>query len=74
MSVARHNPEVYFEANGGWPEPADWWEYTRWTTAVDEQAPDPEPQDLGEPDPWFPAEPAKDTRPIRPRPGPRSAA
>jgi hypothetical protein len=75
MSIARHDPDTYFESQGGWPE---YWPdalyYDRWLTMIDQSAPDPAPQDLEEPDPWFPAEPAKDPRPIRPRPNPRSAA
>jgi hypothetical protein len=82
MSLARHDPDAYFESQGGWPD--DWTEldelyYREWSTTVEEQTPPSEPDDLGEPcGAWFedeaPTTDDKDTRPIRPRPGPRSAA
>jgi hypothetical protein len=83
MSIARHDPDAYFESQGGWPD--DWTEldelyYREWSSRVDRSAPSPEPEDLGEPcGSWFEDEaprPAKDSRPIRPgpKPGPRSAA
>jgi hypothetical protein len=79
MSEARHNPEAFFEANGGWPD--DWSEldelyFREWSARVDRSAPDPQPEDCGEPcGSWFEDE-AKDSRPTRPdpKPGPRSAA
>jgi hypothetical protein len=49
-NVVRHAPEVYFEAQGTWPaEPVHDLDYVRWSTTVDESAPDPEPEDLSEP-------------------------
>jgi hypothetical protein len=84
MSEARHNPEAFFEANGGWPD--DWNEldelyFREWSARVDRSAPDPQPEDYGEASgSWFederPDPAAKDSRPIRPgpKPGPRSAA
>jgi hypothetical protein len=53
MSEARHNPEAFFEANG-WPDAADRSLYNVWSTTVDQSAPDSEPADVGDPDPWFP--------------------
>jgi hypothetical protein len=46
-NLARHNPEVYFESQGGWPDPpttGDW--YPGWANDVDAEAADPTPEDL----------------------------
>jgi hypothetical protein len=85
MSIARHDPDAYFESQGGWPElaapnlPDDWTPldalyFEEWSVTIDLSVPPPEPEDLGEPSgSWFDDEVpdhAKDTRPIRPGPQP----
>jgi hypothetical protein len=52
-NLARHDPDAYFESQGGWPEtyqptPADWAEYQAWRDSLP-AGPEPEPEDLGEP-------------------------
>jgi hypothetical protein len=54
-SLARHDPAAYFESQGGWPEgrwvptDEDWADYAAYLDSLP-AGPDPEPEDLGEPE------------------------
>jgi hypothetical protein len=64
MNPARHDPDAYFESQGGWPAdwpgPPDREAYERWLQEIDHRAPQPQPEDLGEPcGSWFTDDPPK---------------